>query len=91
MNVTATGPATVPAGTGLVFVRVPVSTPGAVNINLPATGSVRIIDRGPRAGTFPITIIPPSGRTINGGANWVIATDWGVANIIFDGSNYAVG
>lgn len=83
--VTAGGPTTVPAGTGRAFV----AAGAAVTLTLPP-GDLLVMDRGPQAGTYTITVAPPAGATINGNPGFVITEDWGSATFIYDGVNYGV-
>jgi hypothetical protein len=70
-------------------------TPEATTVNLPSVdskhGAVKIVDYAANAGTYNITIIPASGETINGQAQWVISGDGG--SVVCDpiiGLGYAV-
>ena len=69
-------------------------TPAATAVNLPSGGGPWLVADGAGvAGTYPITINPPSGFTINGAASFVLAFNWQEAGFILDigASNYIVG
>lgn len=75
--------------TGTISVRQ--GTPGALNVTLPGAGGPWIIlDGAGVAASDHITILPPGGFTINGGASFVINANWGGAICILDGTNYIV-
>lgn len=80
------GNVTIPPGTARVYVAAP---GGPVTLTLPANDCL-VADRGPFAGTYPITCAAPLGTTINGNPDLVIFEDWGAASFFWDGANFGV-
>lgn len=78
-HITAAGPVTVNANTGIV--RVDQTVGASITINLPAAASktcpVLIADWKGDAGTNNITISPNGSEKIQGQSSWVIAADTG--------------
>ena len=67
------------------------STP-VTTIQLPTTGSpIPIFDGSGNAGTYPITILPPAGLTINGMAQFIMAFNYQSATFYNDGTSILVG
>lgn len=65
--------------------------PAAINVTLaPTAGPWIIVDGAGVAAADSITVLPPAGFTIQGGASYVINTDWGSAIFVLDGTNYIV-
>lgn len=81
----APGVTVIPDGTGKVFVNVE----APVTLTLPLN-DVSVMDRGPNAGTYPITCNAPAGMTINGNSSFVMIGNWASARFYFDGTNYAL-
>lgn len=73
-------------GIGRAFVNVA----ALVTLILPRNDCM-VMDRGPHAGTYPITVAPPSGATINGNPSFVLVSDWQTARFSYDGVNFGVG
>lgn len=66
------------------------STP-VTTIQLPATeGPYPVFDAGGNAGTFPITILPPAGKTINGQTSYILAFNYQSASFYIDVSQVVV-
>lgn len=83
MWVTAGGATLVPTGVGRVYV----DCAAAVTLTLPAN-DVLVADRGPNAGSWPITCQPPAGAAINGNPGFVLVGDWAAQTFFWDGINF---
>jgi hypothetical protein len=86
MSIGAGGTVYVPPG----FARVFVNAGAAVTVVLPNNDCL-VMDRGPQAGSFPITVQPPAGATISGNPSYVLVGNWASARFVYDGSNFGVG
>lgn len=61
------------------------TVPAAINVTLPNTaGPWTVGDGAGVASGDNITVLPPGGNTINGAANFVIATDWKFTTFVLD-------
>jgi hypothetical protein len=86
VTITAGGTANVLPGVGRVFVN----AGAAVTVVLPNNDCL-VMDRGPQAGSFPITVQAPAGTTIDGNPSYVLVTNWASARFVYDGANFGVG
>ena len=79
-------------GQGHFLVKVDTSG-GAVTVTLPSsmpTGKVFVIKDAGSGATNNITIATAGSETIDGAASIAILSDYGAANLMYDGSNYLV-
>jgi hypothetical protein len=92
VRVATTSPVTVAAGTDYVVVT-NLSSAGAVAVNLPASPTTgltyRIKDGKGDAASNNITITPAAG-TIDGAATYVISTNFGRVDLIYNGTEWNV-
>lgn len=93
-RVATTGTATINVLTTDSFAGVSIyqsSTP-VTSIQLPTTvGPYPIFDGGGNAGTYPITVLPPAGKTINGLSSYIMAFNHQSATFYNDGTAILVG
>lgn len=60
-------------------------------VQLPAgNGPYPVFDGSGNAGTYPITILPPAGKTINGLAQYILAFNYQSAVFYIDASSVLV-
>lgn len=77
------------AASGILSIRQ--GTPAAINVTLPsANGPWTVGDGAGVAGADNITVLPPVGFTINGGASDVISTNWEFKTYVIDGANFII-
>ena len=84
LTVNTAGTTAVPAGCARVFV----TAMAPVTLELPPNDCL-VMDRGPQAGTSPITCMPPVG-SINGQPYYALVGDWDSAQFIWDGTTMGV-
>lgn len=67
------------------------AAPSTTTLQLPATeGPWPIFDASGNAGTYPVTILPSSGKTINGQASYIMAFNYQSITVYFDGNQFLV-
>lgn len=92
-KVSTTGTATINvlAGDSFGGVSIYQSSSPVTTIQLPTTaGPYPIFDGGGNAGTFPITILPPSGKTIQGLNQFILAFNYQSVDLYYDGTSVLV-
>lgn len=93
-RVSTTGTTSIPMTTSDSFGGVSVyqSSSPVTTIQLPSTGGpYPIFDGGLNAGTYPIRILPPAGKTILGNASYLIAFNGASATFYIDSTQVLVG
>jgi hypothetical protein len=84
--VTTGGSFPIPDGTTRVFVN----AAGFAILTLPHNDCL-VMDRGGQAGNYPISIVPPSGATINGLVGFSLVNAWDGMRFVYDGTNFGFG
>lgn len=94
-KISTTGTATIPVLSTDSFGGVSIyqsSTP-VTTLQLPTGGygPFPIFDAGGNAGTYPITVLPQAGKTINGQTSATLSYNYQSLTIYWDGSEYFIG
>ena len=93
-KVSTTGTATINILTSDAFAGLSVyqSSSPVTTLQLPTTlGPYPVFDGSGNAGTYPITVLPPAGKTINGLAQYILAFNYQSATFYNDGTSILVG
>lgn len=91
VTVTGTNTITMLTTDSLAGISVYQSSSPVTSVQLPSTlGPYPVFDGGDNAATYPITILPPAGKTILGQTSYVINTVGGSATFWLDGTEVLV-
>jgi len=89
--VSGTNTTNILVGDSFAGVSISQASPSTTTLQLPATeGPWPIFDASGNAGTYPITVLPSSGKTINGQTSYILAFNYQSITVYFDGTQFLV-